>query len=127
MIERPRRCLVFDGASLTILLRDNNQLRMFLTLAMYCDLMIGSNVQPELKGKLGKALINFQSVGRDSNKSYVMGVIGSPEDRYLIEKASTDISIVMLKSYNSKGLQIEADMTFQCFYGLTYILFKHGS
>jgi hypothetical protein len=33
-----------------------------------------------------------------------MGVIGSPEDRYLIEKASTDVTLVMLNAYNSKGL-----------------------
>lgn len=56
-----------------------------------------------------------------------MGVIGSPEDRYLIEKTATDISVVTLNAYNSKGLQIEADITFYCFYGLTYMMFKHGS
>lgn len=45
---------MFDGDSLRILMNDDNQMRMFLILATYCDLMIGSNVQPELKGKLGK-------------------------------------------------------------------------
>lgn len=56
-----------------------------------------------------------------------MGIIGSPEDRYLIEKTATDISVVSLNAFNSKGLQIEADITFSCFYSLTYMLFKHGS
>jgi hypothetical protein len=56
-----------------------------------------------------------------------MGVIGSPEDRYLIERESTDISICMINNFNSKSLEIEADMKFSGFYALTYILFKHGS
>lgn len=127
MIVRPRRYLMFDGASLRILMNDDNQMRMFLILATYCDLMIGSNVQPELKGKLGKQLINYQRVGRDSNNAYVLGLIGSPEDLYLIEKESTDISIALMNAFNSKAIQTEADITMNHFYGLTYILLKHGS
>ena len=118
---------MFDGASLRILMNDDNQMRMFLILATYCDLMIGSNVQPELKGKLGKQLINYQRVGRDSNSAYVLGLIGSPEDLYLIEKESTDISIALMNAFNSKAIQTEADITMNHFYGLTYILLKHGS
>jgi hypothetical protein len=66
-------------------------------------------------------------VGQEANKSYVMGVVGSPEDRFLIEKSATDICIVMMNQFNSRKLQIEADITMHNFYGLTYMLFKHGS
>lgn len=56
-----------------------------------------------------------------------MGVIGSPEDRYLVEKTSTDICVVLQNMTNCKLIQIESDVTISEFYGLSYLLFKHGS
>lgn len=82
---------------------------------------------PDLKGRLSKELIKFLRIGFESNKSYVMGVIGSPEDRYLVEKSATDICVVMLNYFCCKRLKIEGDLTLTEFYGLTYLLFKHGS
>jgi len=50
LLNRQTRALIFDGQALLVLLRDDNQIRMFITLAMYCDLLIGADVIPELKG-----------------------------------------------------------------------------
>jgi hypothetical protein len=61
-------------------------MRIFLSLAMYCDVIIGADISPETKGRLSKEILKFQNQSQDTNKGYVMGVIGSPQDRYLLEK-----------------------------------------
>jgi hypothetical protein len=59
ILSKPTRALVFNGDSLLVILRNDNLIRIFITLAMYCDLMIGSSVRPDLKGRLSKELIRF--------------------------------------------------------------------
>lgn len=60
---------------------------------MFCDLMVGSDISPELKGRLSKELVEFEKFGRDQNRRYILGIIGAPEDSYLIEKCVTDVVV----------------------------------
>jgi hypothetical protein len=110
-----------------IIVRDENLVRVFITLAMYCDVIIGSGVCPELKGRLSKEIVNFAKVGRDENVGYVMSIIGSPEDRNLSQKAASDVCCFIMNGQNSKDIEINSDITVSHFYAVTYLLFKHGS
>ena len=49
-----------------------------------------------------KEIVKFQKQGKDGNIGYVLGVIGSPQDRHLIEKQATDVTICTLNAFNSK-------------------------
>jgi hypothetical protein len=63
--NRKRRVLLVGDKTLLIIVRDENLMRVFISLALYCDLIIGSGVNPALKGRLASEIVNFAKVGRD--------------------------------------------------------------
>ena len=72
-----------SSKTLLIIIRDENLMRVFISLALHCDLIIGSGVSPAQKARLASEIVNFAKFGRDQNAGYVMSIIGSPEDRNL--------------------------------------------
>ena len=84
--NKKTRVLMVSSNTLLIIVRDEGLVKLFLSLSSYCDIIIGSGVNPELKGRLAREVVNFCKVGRDSNQTYVMSIIGSPEDRNLSQK-----------------------------------------
>jgi hypothetical protein len=89
--------------------------------------MVGSNISPELKGRLGKELVEFEKLGTESKRRYVLGIIGAPEDTYLVEKCVTDVVICATNQASQRSIQTESDIIISNLYGLTYLLLKHGS
>lgn len=77
---------------------------------MFCDVILGTEISPEMKGRLSSELTKFQRKGKGENKGYVLGLIGSPADRHLLEKQATDLSICLLANSNPKQQQIQADL-----------------
>jgi len=63
--SRKRRILIVNKNTLTIIIRDENLMRVFISLALYCDLIIGSGVSPSQKARLASEIVNFVKVGRD--------------------------------------------------------------
>ena len=110
-----------------MLLRDENGIKLFLTLAMYCDIVVGCAIPPQVKGWLAKNIKKYQADGTDGDLMYVAGVIGSPEDRYLLEKGNTDLVMTISNKLNPQLHQVEADIRMESVYALTYLLLKHGS
>lgn len=125
--NRKRRVLLVGSKTLLIIVRDENLMRVFISLALHCELIIGSGVSPALKGRLSSEIVNFTKIGRDQNAGYVMSIIGSPEDRNLSQKAAADVCCFVMNRQNSKDIEINSDLTISHFYAITYLLFKHGS
>ena len=94
--NRKRRVLLIGSKTLLIIVRDENLMRVFISLAIQCDLIIGSGVSPALEGRLSSEIVNFTKVGRDQNAGYVMTVVGSPEDRNLSQKSAADVCCFLM-------------------------------
>lgn len=56
-----------------------------------------------------------------------MGIIGAPEDTYLVEKCVTDVVICASNQAGQRSIHSESDIIITNLYGLTYLLLKHGS
>ena len=112
---------------MSLILRDNNYCRLFLSLVMYCDVVIGSTVTPEMKGRISREIVKFMRTGANDDRSYVAGVIGSAEDQHLVVKENTDVCFTLNNSKIPKSIKLQADIQIASFYGLTYIVLKHGS
>jgi hypothetical protein len=65
--NKKSRILMVSSSTLLIIVRDEGLVKLFLSLSTYCDIIIGSGVNPELKGRLAKEIVNFCKLGRDSN------------------------------------------------------------
>jgi hypothetical protein len=63
--NRKRRVLLVGSKTLLIIVRDENLMRVFISLGLHCDLIIGSGVSPALKGRLSSEIVNFTKIGRD--------------------------------------------------------------
>lgn len=65
--SKKSRILMVSSSTLLIIVRDEGLVKLFLSLSTYCDIIIGSGINPELKGRLAKEVVNFCKLGRDSN------------------------------------------------------------
>lgn len=54
-----------------------------------------------------------------------MAVVSNNHDRFMIKHA--DVSISLQKTIVNSDIQASTDISIKSLYGLTYLLFKHGS
>jgi soluble P-type ATPase len=95
---------------------------LFFTLTSFCSLVTLHEVNPIQRAMLAKFLRQYNNTG---GKGSVMAIVAGNKDRYLIKEA--DVSIAIQKNFKVSDLQAAADIVMSDFYGLTYLLFKHGT
>jgi len=65
LIKNKPRVLIFDSDSLQVLLRSDNLMKMFIMLAIKCDILVGADIRPELKAQFAKELKKFLKLQKD--------------------------------------------------------------
>lgn len=67
----------------------------------------------------------IQSFNKVSNLGYVLGVVSSPLDQYLIGNA--DITVGIDTKFKKSDCFNSVDIQLKDLYGLSYLMFKHGT
>jgi len=114
--------LCVGSQQLSLILTDETLLMLFFTLTSFCSLITLHEVDPIQRAMLVKFLRQYNNTG---GKGSVMAIVAGNKDRYLIKEA--DVSIAIQKNFKVSDLQAAADIVMSDFYGLTYLLFKHGT
>ena len=122
-IENDERNAIFiNGQALCFILRDTTLGKLFITLCSMSSIIIGSNISPYQKRDLTKLLRGFINRG---NIGYVMSIISENNDRYMLKEA--DVTLGLKQDDKSVDLFANCDIQMDHVYGITYLLFKHGT
>lgn len=111
-----------NGYALSIIMKDESLLKIFLILCSLCNCVVGSQVSANQKADLVAALKEFNL---QANLGYVLSVIGNCADMYMINEA--DVNIGLIQKYKSSDNLALTDINVTELHSLTYILFKHAS
>jgi len=87
-----------------------------------CSYIVGSDVTAVQKADLAREVRIYNQI---SNFGYILGVVSSPHDQYLIHNA--DITVGLNNKYKKTDALISADIQLKDFYGVSYLLFKYGT
>ena len=117
-----RNAVFFDGQALCFILRDATLGKLFITLCSMSSLIVGSGISPYQKRDLTRLLRGFMNRG---NLGYVMSIISSNNDRYMLKEA--DVTLGLRQEEKSVDLFANCDIQMDHIYGVTYLLFKHGT
>ena len=123
MSENDRKNAVFvSGKSLQHILKDETAIKLFLTICSMCSICVGNTVTAIQKRSLTKAIKQYSDVG---NSGYVISVIANQTDKYTSKEA--DITIGLATPHQQSDILASSDISMKDLYGLSYLLFKHGS
>jgi hypothetical protein len=111
-----------NGYALSIIMKDESMLKIFLILCSLSNAVVGSQVSITQKADIVKALKEFNL---QANLGYVLSVIGSTTDMYMLNEA--DIKIGLTQKYPSLDNLALSDINISELHALTYILFKHAT
>lgn len=87
-----------------------------------CSFIVGSDVTALQKADLVKEVRAYNHI---SDSGYVLGVVSSPHDQYLIKNA--DITVGLNCKYRKTDSIKSADIQLKDFYGVSYLMFKYGT
>jgi hypothetical protein len=69
---------MISGQALNLIFRDESLMKCFLTIGMFCDLILGSNIKPSQQAELIK---HSKSFGVDGTNQYTMALISSAQEQ----------------------------------------------
>ncbi len=121
VIKDQKEVVFFNGHSLKHILKDETIKKTFLLLCSMCSYIVGSDVTAIQKADLAREVRVYNQI---SNIGYVLGVVSSPHDQYLIHNA--DITVGLNNKFKTDAI-ISADIQLKDFYGVSYLLFKYGT
>lgn len=104
------------------ILKDETLTKLFLTLCSLCTLVVGSTVTPYQKRDLTAAIRQFNIQGK---QGYVVSVVAVQTDKFTSLEA--DITVGISKIYQQSDLLACSDVQIRDIYGISYLLFKHGT
>lgn len=122
--HQDRNVVRIQGETLKIILQDETLSKVFLMLCNICSLVVGSSITPSQKRDLTAAMRHFAINGK---QGYVMAVIATAGDRYMYEQADVSIGILRGSTKVESDVLVNSDIHMTHLFGLTYLLFKHGS
>lgn len=117
-----RNSVFINGQSLQFILKDETLTKLFLTLCSLCTLVVGSTVTPYQKRDLTAAIRQFSIQGK---QGYVVSVVASQTDKFTSLEA--DITVGISRSFQQSDLLACSDVQMRDIYGITYLLFRHGT
>jgi len=94
-------------------------LNKFLMIAAFCDLMLGFSISSIQKKELIEAIKQFNPL------SNTLAIVSSSEDALMAKAA--DSTVALQTRYCLSDSLIQSDIMMNNFYGMTYLLFRHGT
>ena len=91
--------LTINGDRISLILKDESLLVLFLTLTSFCSLIILHEVNPIQRAMLAKHLSDYN---RKGGKGVVLGVITTSHDRFMIREV--DVSLALQKRPKNSDL-----------------------
>ena len=101
---------------------DETLKKLFLTLCNLCSLCVGSQIPPQQRQYMVRAIRQFAIQGKLGN---VVSIVAHQSDKFTIEES--DISIGLIGYYKQSDVLARTDVQMKNLYGLTYLFFKHGT
>jgi hypothetical protein len=98
-------------------------MKCFLTIASFCNFIIGSSITTTQKCEIIK---NLKIFNVDNSNQSIMTVISSQKDQVMMNHS--DISVALATKHQLMStLQIKTDVVMNSMYAMSYLLFKHGT